>query len=341
VPSPRKRLLLGAAVACALALSQVAVATASSDPDFGVYRGARTVEAVRQYESWLGTRVDLVVDFIAADSWSSIARPWALKRWNPTKSYHRRYRIVWSVPLLPHSGGTLAEGAAGKFDQHYRSLARALVRAKQGDSILRLGWEFTLGAYPWSVHSDEEARAFAAYFRRVVTIMRMEAPRLQFDWNPANGWAPFDQELAYPGDAYVDFIGVDIYDQSWIEDYTNPAARWKDFLNGDHSLLWYKKFAREHGKPLSHPEWGLSERADGHGGGDSPYFIERMRKWINKENVAYSAYFEFDLGEVKSAMMGGRFPNAATTFRERFGLSREAAVAIFRKSFGLSRTLLD
>ena len=66
--------------------------------------------------------------------------------------------------------------------------------------------------------------------------------------------------LAYPGDAYVDMIGMDVYDQSWVPDYQVPAARWRSFINGDWSLAWQRSFAASHRKPVSFPEWGITVR---------------------------------------------------------------------------------
>jgi hypothetical protein len=96
----------------------------------------------------------------------------------------------------------------------------------------------------------------------------------RFCWSPALGIGNLTAkgtESCYPGDSYVDEIGVDVYD--WTQNnsagaqiYPGNAAgtttaqqqqvldimltQW-DSLRG-----WYS-LALNHGKPLSFPEWGL------------------------------------------------------------------------------------
>ncbi len=102
----------------------------------------------------------------------------------------------------------------------------------------------------------------------------------EFDWCPTLGKASVAPDRAYPGDAYVDYVGADVYDNSWIADYRDPVARWNDFVTQPYGLQWQSDFATAHGKPMTFPEWGLSTRSDGHGGGDDPYFIQQMYDWI-------------------------------------------------------------
>lgn len=282
----------------------------------GVYVGAHDPSGVAGFERWLGARVSVVEDFIVATSWRTISHPRLLTRWNAGARKSPPYRMVYGVPIIPYSGGSLADGATGAYNPYFRSLARTLVRARQGNAILRLGWEFSGGWYPWSVHSDSEAASFVAYWRQIVRTMRAVSPRFRFDWNPAIGWAPFDLPGSYPGNAYVDYIGEDVYDQSWIADYTSPRARWRDFVHGQWSLEWQREFAASHGKPVSFPEWGVTTRPDGHGGGDNPYFVQKMRYWIAHSKVGYQVYFDFDAPDGNHRL--SQFPQSAATFRALF-----------------------
>jgi hypothetical protein len=122
-----------------------------------------------------------------------------------------------------------------------------------------------------------------------------------FNWNPNLGAGTFPAELAYPGNAYVDVVGIDVYDTSWTW-YPTPSgvsvekarqSAWSWVLNGDHGLTFWSSFARQHGKPMSISEWGVTWRADGHGGGDNPYFIDRMMDFIADpvNNVVVNHYF--------------------------------------------------
>jgi len=217
------------------------------------------------------------------------------------------------------SGGRLAcAGSGRRLQLTFRTLAQSLVAAGQGNAILRLGWEFGGGWNLWAVKTLTDAANYAAYWRQMVTTMRAIAPSLKFDWNPVCGSQPVDPEAAYPGDAYVDYIGVDVYDQSWITNYSDPVARWSDFLTTQWGLTCHRDFAAAHGKLMAFPEWALALRTDGHGGGDDPYFIQRMYNWIAQNNVGYHAYFEYDASDGRHRLVTGQFPNGALEFQTLF-----------------------
>ncbi len=159
--------------------------------------------------------------------------------------------------MLPtqDDSATMAQGAQGAYDQYYKTLAQNLVDYGQGDSIIRLGWEFNLGPSRW--HPDSKAN-FIAYWQHIVKAMRSVpgTDNLQFDWNPNIGGETYDSRNYYPGNAYVDYIGVDIYDISWADGATrsrpaamprasSSAARWPGTTSSTApSLNFYADFAR-------------------------------------------------------------------------------------------------
>jgi hypothetical protein len=297
--------------AAGLSFSLVAAQAANPSSTLGVYRGAANPSGVSAFTQWLGSPVSYAEDFLPGDSWSSIESPmWWLNAWQG-----RPYRMVYGVPIIPGTGGSLAAGASGAYNAHYQTLAQNLVSTGQGNAILRLGWEFGGSWYSWKVANATDAANYAAYWRQIVTTMRAVAPDLKFDWNPIAGWQPVDPASAYPGDAYVDYIGVDVYDQSWIADYANPVACWNDALKSQWGLTWHRDFAAAHGKLMSFPEWGVATRSDGHGGGDAPYFIQQMTQWIAQNNVGYHVYFAFDAPDGAHDLMDGSFPNSASAFK--------------------------
>ncbi|MDQ2968350.1 MAG: hypothetical protein M3R37_08550, partial [Actinomycetota bacterium] len=289
---------------------------AASSAGIGVYRGAASPGEVGAFGTWLGRAPTYAQDFLAGGSWSSIESPdWWLNGWQSSP-----YAVEYSVPIIPDTGGTLQEGATGAYNSHFQKLAQTLVAHGQGNAILRLGWEFNGSWYKWFAGSDPAS--FAAYWRQIVTTMRAVSPGLRFDWCPtlgANNMWSTGVEPAYPGDAYVDYIGTDVYDQSWATNGSDPAVRWNDFLTQQNGLNWVSSFASAHGKPIAIPEWGLSIRSDGHGGGDNAYFIQHMYDWINAHNVAYQMYFEFNASDGSHRLMLSQFPVGAAKFRELFG----------------------
>jgi glycosyl hydrolase family 26 len=313
------RIRLGSLIACLIAVAGLWLALPGrADATcprraLGIYRGGLNVNGARAFESWLGRDIGYAMDFLPGTNWSQLEQPteW-VRRWS-----FSGYRIIFSVPIIPDNGGTLAAGAAGQYDGHFRKIARVLVAHHKAHARLRLGWEFNGDWFRWS--AQQHPRQFAAYWRRIVTTMRSVAnAHFRFDWSPSAGVAPWVTRNAYPGDRYVNYIGLSSYDQSWIADYRNPVARWKDFLNRPIGLKWQRRFAHTHGKRMTYPEWGLVSRSDGHGGGDDPYFIQHMADWIRNNNVAYASYFEADLGDGRHRMMYGQFPNAGTRFRQLF-----------------------
>ena len=280
----------------------------------GVYRGSANPNGVGQFAAWSGSEVHWALDFLASGTWSDIESPtWWADGWAGSP-----YRTVYSIPLLPGTGGTLAQGAAGAHDEHFAKLGRTLVAGGEADAILRLGWEFNGGWFRWSAQSDPAA--FVAYWRQIVDTMRaVPGQRFQFDWSPVLGHGAVAPDRAYPGDAYVDYIGLDAYDQDWFPDWSDPSQRWQSLLTQPYGLRWHRDFAAAHGKPMTFPEWGLMTRPDGHGGGDNPYFLERMHDWIASNNVAYALYFEFDAPDGAHRLMNGQFPRSAARFQQLFG----------------------
>lgn len=313
---PRRHVVavLAAAFVGTFAAAALAPQAHAQQRALGVYRGAASPTRVAEFGVWLGRQPTVVVDFLADDTWQHIASPvWWADRWASSP-----YRVAYSVPLLPDTGGTLQAGASGSYNAHFRQLAETLVSRGQANVILRLGWEFNLPHHRWTAKNDPGA--YAAYWRQIVTTMRtVPGAQFEFDWCPNVGTQAVAAERAYPGDAYVDYIGLDAYDVGWGENYADHVWRWNWLLTQAHGLQWHRTFAAVHGKPMSFPEWGLWIRPDGHGGGDNPYYIERMSEWFAANNVAYQAYFEADAGDGQHELMGPLFSLGAAAYRARFG----------------------
>jgi len=315
-----------------LALLAVAVvgpsAAHASDPGgtLGVYVGSDP-SAMPGYEHSLGRKVARGHDFLVKSTWSSmIDVRWMAESW-VRAGYAKK--MVLTVPMLPNdvpSGyGPLANGAAGKYNSYFHTLAQQLVQYGMGSAVLRLGHEFNGSWFKWTTNVANGPADYAAYWRKIVDTMRsVNGAHFKFDWSPnSDGSWVNGQQLqaadAWPGVHYVDYVGLSLYDQSWVPNFQDPVARWNGYLSQPNGLNWQANFAASKGKPLTFTEWGLSERNDGHGGGDAPYFIQQMYNWIQSHNVAYNLYFEHTDPDGQSAIFSGRFPNAAQTFIRLFG----------------------
>jgi len=319
---------VGRRIASTLALlllpcMSIGAGSAPSAP-LGVYKsnGCTGVERLPEFVSWFGREPDFILDFFDVSSWKAMMDDagWTVRCWAKTGR-----AVVFSVPMLVRATpDTLADGAAGKFDDKFRSIAELLVKYGYGRSIIRLGWEFNgRDFYPWAAAKDPEN--FVRYWRRIVSVMRsVEGAGFRFDWCFAQGKQEIEPDRVYPGDDVVDIIGQDLYNQTWTPGVTTPEQRWNELLNQPYGLRWHREFARARRKPMSFPEWGTMTRNDGRGGGDDAYFIERMAAWIADNDVAYHAYWDHSSRGYKGKLSDGHHPKAAAAFLEHFARPAEA-----------------
>lgn len=248
----------------------------------GVYAGAGAVSSLAIPNSLIGHKVNFAMEFLDGTSWATMTSPeWALSNWVGTG-----YQMIWGVPMLPNSGASLATGATGAYNQYFTTIATKLVAAGQGSSIIRLGWEFNGGWFPWAANG--QAANFIAYWQQIVTTMRaVPGANFKFEWNPTRG----DQGVGnlanyYPGDNYVDIVGLDVYDQEWAS-YPGPVAEWQHMLTQSYGLNWLVQFGIQHNKPISIPEWGMGWTQSGEvGGGDNAYYVQQMANWAATNNVS-------------------------------------------------------
>jgi hypothetical protein len=245
---------------------------------------------------------------------------WLTSEWNGSG-----YTLSVGVPIIPTNSsgaavGTLAQGATGAFNSYYVTLAQTLVNGGQSNAYLRLGWEFDGSWMPWTAATPSAEASYATYFQQIVTAMRsVSGEHFRFVWNPDAGaftQSGYSVATAYPGNAYVDVIGLDAYDQSWATPQT-PANAWSSTTLP--TLTAAQQFAASNGKPLAFCEWGVAIRSDGHGLGDDPTFVNQMVSWIKANNVTYESYFDANSGGVNSLITGGSFPNSLAAFTADLG----------------------
>ncbi len=297
-------------------LSSSSVPGAASVP-LGDYAGADNPGGVAHFGAVTGTHPTLATDYLdGSGSWGTMTSAGGLHAWHGSG-----YRVVLGVPMIPKgAGGSLAAGASGAYNSNFVTLAQNLVAAGVPNAILRVGWEFNGTWYPWSVANATDAQNFAAYFRNIVNAMRsVPGQQFAFMWNP-NGSGPtsYSPDQAYPGDAYVDYVGTDVYDNCWCSPQT-PQNAWNSQLSQPWGLNWLAGFAGAHGKPIGFPEWSVDFRHDGHGMGDDPSFINQFGGWIAAHGVAFTDIFSFDAPDQQNNITDGSFPNALAAFRSDFG----------------------
>ncbi len=189
--------------------------------------------------------------------------------------------VSWNLEL---AGGTVA---AGGRDSYLREQADAVKRFGK-PVFVRLDWEMNGTWYPqWNLPAVSQS-AYIVAWRHVYDLFQSEgAANAAFVWcvNTWRGPGGAHVSAWYPGDAYVDWIGVDGYPQSAPTGY---------LLDGPDGLNALASFASARGKPLMLAEWApqLPEQ-------DTAAAVDLILDWAaaHPRTVKALVYFDFAVGE--------------------------------------------
>ena len=296
--------------------------TFSTLPTAGVYRGPcggklqdSNTSTVAQagifaYEEWLGRPVAYVLDYLmeAPATWAQFEGG-QLDQTSGSFSLLSQWGVLpnrWTMMLslsaccgksIGTGASTWAGEAAGTNDTHWTNLGNNLVTWGYGNACIRLGREWNGNWYNWSpaITGDSAANYIAGY-QHIVTLLRgIPGNTFTFMWNPTSGQVTGESGGGlvpltwYPGNAYVDSIGVDYYDWGTYPTQTTapyaPRSAEQQQYNfaqtelGVGGLNYWATYAAANGKPLALPEWGLQLwLTGGHyiGGGDDTFYITQM-----------------------------------------------------------------
>jgi hypothetical protein len=280
-------------------------AAATWTPAFGVYAGPDAVTAAQAFTVAMGGSVSSALDFLPSTSWESIADPqWTIQRWQLSP-----FHMIYGVPMLPDSGASLATGATGAYDPFFVSLATHLVAAGEGGAVLMLGWDPLQPGPAWQVQGAGEAADYVRYWRHIVTSVRaVPGAHFTFEWD---GGTPIGSPLApsavYPGDAYVDLIATNAFDQVPAP---TTGPRWDAISQDTNGPDWFAAYAADHHKPLVIGEWGLEPGTAPGGGGDDGTFVRDLMRWSAANRVALLVTWDYGAWSVTS----GAFPSAQAAF---------------------------
>ena len=188
----------------------------------------------------------------------------------------------------------LVAAAAGADDKQFYQLGELLVRDGLSRTIINLSREMNGWWYEWSVwHAPpSELDAFIRAWRHVVIAMRsVPGEHFKFLWTIYPKGATVAE--CWPGSAYVDYVGTDIFDWYGGPDETYPhtasgtldwALHWQQTLTAaPGGLNWIARFSRLTGKPIMIPEWGLDFHT--FGGQDDTYFLTQMTAWLKAHHA--------------------------------------------------------
>ena len=175
---------------------------------------------------------------------------------------------------------------AGMYDEQLRDWATAL--RDWGSLVhLRFGHEFNGHGYPWNVSSGISPAAYVEVWRHLHDLFAEEgSTNVRWIWSSAAGPA-LREPLAqwYPGDGYVDVIGVDGYNWGTSQDWSSwvdPAALF------DASLEDIRSFATA--KPVLVTEVACAEA----GGSKQNWVISLVDYLSGQPEVTGFIWFDHD-----------------------------------------------
>lgn len=134
----------------------------------------------------------------------------------------------------------------GSYDRNMIAICKIL---NELESPITVRWGHEMddpsGQFTWSMWNSE---AYIQAYRRVVDLCRKEAPRVTYMWSP-KGEATMNSY--YPGDAYVDSIGLTVFGlQKWDKDKFGHDRTFAEILKPGYDR------AADYGKPIIVAELG-------------------------------------------------------------------------------------
>jgi hypothetical protein len=297
------------------------------DPNFTDTGLAAIKSAVASFDSVTNSTVTCLSAFLNEETnWAQWEHPWITSAqygytdWVEAEPLIRQ--LVLEVDLIPTALANVEDPlsweescAQGDFNSYAAVLGKSLVAAGLEHSVLRIGAEMNgIWEEDYVGTTVQEQRLWAECFANEATALR-QAPGEKFliDWNPnaCVGDIPFAN--FYPGNAYVDIVGLDIYDVSCL----TPLLRqtFKQLSATRDGITSFENFAAARGKPISFPEWGLKKYPNG----DDPGYIDGIGAIFDRRDVAFEAYFNVNLIIRPYLPLGTQTPLALAAFKKWFG----------------------
>lgn len=221
-----------------------------------------TPASVQWFDAW-GNRRAFPVDQARALWDRGIMPHWTWEPWDTS--------LAASDPAQIH----LQDVVDGRWDAYIS--ARGAELASLGSPVLvRWGHEFNGDWYPWSVAlNGQDPNLYVRAYRHVHQLVTAAgATNVQWMWTfnvgsvPDAAWnAP---ALAYPGDAYVDWVGIDGYNWGRGPSWDPTGDHWTSF-DGVIGSAYRTATQIAPGKPVA-----VAETASSEDGGDKAAWIRTM-----------------------------------------------------------------
>jgi hypothetical protein len=298
------------------------------EPNFDDSGLAALQTAVTSFDTTTKSTVTCVLAYLnGAATWSKWVQPWVTESIYGYSSWvaeaPQSRQLVLQVDLIPDSLenqndplGWEQSCARGQFDVHAGQLGKNLVAAGLENTVIRLGAEMN---GPWEADfvgtTTAEQHLWATCFANEVTALR-QAPGAHFliVWNPDACTENIPYLNFYPGNAYVDILGLDLYDGTCTAPSGSTAhITWKQLVNEPAGLASFEAFANTENKPMSFPEWGLLQKPNG----DDPDYVNGIGSTFTKGDFAFESYF--DANDDGNLQLGTGTPLSLAAFQKWFG----------------------
>lgn len=244
------------------------------------------------FGTWRGTPIGIGGVWMDTNETAHLMGPqWSLGPGNLWGSYNGPIDIAPGGIWLS-AGESWASAAAGAYDGRWTTFWQRLAQywAPRDPSLLyvRLAHEYNITSSPWRVVPGQEAN-FVTAWRRWHAIKQSILPSANLSWCPNCGssyHASYDIRSTYPGDAYVDVVSTDWYNNwPWV----NTEAAFLTKINQTETggapvgIERWRQFAQSRGKPMAISEWASAANPSGvGGGGDAPVFMEQLHAWLSQ-----------------------------------------------------------
>ncbi len=269
-------LVLLGLVSVSYAATTVAKTSTSQAPGcyFGIFRegSPSNMGNVDQIEEKLGKKFSMVMWYQDWDCKFPKAE---------IEKIHKRGavpHIVWEPWYWANRDKNLMDDIiSGKQDAYIKSWAKG-IKESNGTVFIRYAHEFNIDGYPWGiVHNGKNPKKYIDAYRHVYDIFTKEgAKNAKFVWCPmAQSWPqePWnDMNLAYPGDKYVDWIGLDGYNWGTSQDWSS----WQSFTE------LFRDVAREMWRKYPTKPIMVAEFASATKGGDKAKWIKDLTNELKK-----------------------------------------------------------
>ena len=286
----RRRTLLGAATAAVtLALSDAGTAGAQASAGAtGAGRDASRTRYLGMFRDGdltaVAADVESLYDVIPAsvmwfDSWATgLAFPVreATMLWRRGIMPHYTWE-PWNTALGPNDPGQihLQDILDGTWDGYIKARAQEFAAVRL-PILVRWGHEFNGNWYPWGIaNNNADPSLYVRAYRHVHDLaVAAGARNVQWVWAYNNGSSPDepynDPAGAYPGDEYVDWVGIDGYNWGFGPSWDPAGDHWTSF-DATFAAAYAKARAVAPRRPVM-----LGEFASGEDGGDKARWIADM-----------------------------------------------------------------